>query len=190
MDPTNWEIGPIIGSQNYSSGTPLHPLSDPAGWVINIPQPDSNAGHVNYVTTRYGSLSGKKRIVLNFRIEADPSVKIVPTDSPDAPSILTIYFQRRGDDWSGSGIYEAFRWWATSRSLSPLTPGEYQITAQLDEPWSAVQTSTTLNNQPSFQSALADADRVGFTFGGGSGYGHGVYATGPTRFVVTNFRVE
>jgi hypothetical protein len=35
-----------------------------------------------------------------------------------------------------------------------------------------------------------NADRIGFTFGGGDGYGHGTYATGSARFVVTSFAVE
>jgi len=31
---------------------------------------------------------------------------------------------------------------------------------------------------------------VGFTLGGGTGYGHGVYANGNARMIVTSFKVE
>jgi len=102
-----------------------------------------------------------------------------------------MYFQRRGDDWSGLGRYEGYRWWATFRSHAPLTPGEHELSVGLDENWTAVQTSSAANNPKAFRDAVRDADRVGFTFGGGDGYGygHGVYATGPARFVVTSFQI-
>jgi hypothetical protein len=59
----------------------------------------------------------------------------------------------------------------------------------LDGRWTAVQTSNAVNNSAAFRDAVRDAERVGFTFGGGNGYGHGVYATGPARFVLTGLQV-
>jgi hypothetical protein len=43
---------------------------------------------------------------------------------------------------------------------------------------------------PHAGAALAAADRVGFVLGCGDGYGHDVFATGPARLTVTDFRVE
>ena len=40
------------------------------------------------------------------------------------------------------------------------------------------------------RAALIDADEVGFVLGGGTGYGHGVYATGRARITVTAFSVQ
>ena len=51
-------------------------------------------------------------------------------------------------------------------------------------------TSSARTNPAGFRAALAEADQVGFVLGGGDGFGHGVYATGPARLVVTEFRVE
>ena len=56
--------------------------------------------------------------------------------------------------------------------------------------WTAVSTSSARTNPAGFQAALAEADQVGFVLGGGDGYGHGVFATGPARLIVTEFRVE
>jgi hypothetical protein len=53
-----------------------------------------------------------------------------------------------------------------------------------------VQSSSARTNPAAFRAALAEADQVGFVLGGGDGYGHGVFATGPARIVVTDFRVE
>jgi hypothetical protein len=51
-------------------------------------------------------------------------------------------------------------------------------------------TSNAYSNRYGFSDALANADQVGFVLGGGDGFGHGVYATGPARLIVTDFRVE
>jgi hypothetical protein len=56
--------------------------------------------------------------------------------------------------------------------------------------WTAVQSSSARTNPAAFRAALAAADRIGFVLGGGDGFGHGVFATGPARLVVTSFRVE
>jgi hypothetical protein len=127
---------------------------------------------------------------MRYRIEAAPGVRILPVTAPQLPSIITLYFQRGGDDWSGEGPFEAFRWYATFASQSPVTPGEHVLVAPLGGNWTAVERSSARTNPMAFRQALAGADQVGFVLGGGSGYGHGVFATGPARLVVTQFRVE
>jgi hypothetical protein len=188
LNAAEWTIGPIIRGRNYSEGVPLHPTPRRSGgWQIDLPQRPSG---VHYVTFPHGSLAGKSRIVMRYRIEAAPGVRIVPATAPELPSILTLYFQRGGDNWSGRGRFEAYRWYATFASHMPLKPGDYVITAPLTGNWTAVQTSSARSNPAAFRDAVADADQVGFVLGGGDGYGHGVYATGPARLIVTDFRVE
>ena len=185
---SEWVIGPVIRGRNHSEGVPLHPTPRRGGgWQIDLPQRPSG---VHYVTFPHGSLAGKSRIVMRYRIEAAPGVRIVPATAPEAPSILTLYFQRAGDNWSARGRFEAYRWYATFASHSPLKPGDYEISAPLDGNWTAVMTSSARTNPAGFRAALAEADQVGFVLGGGDGFGHGVYATGPARLVVTEFRVE
>lgn len=187
-DARAWTIGPIIRGRNYSEGAPLHPVPRRGGgWQIDLPQRPSG---VHYVTFPHGSLQGKSRIVMRYRIEAAPGVRIVPATAPHMPSILTLYFQRGGDNWSGRGRYETYRWYATFASHSPIRPGTHQIVAPLNGNWTAVQTSSARSSPAAFRAALAEADEVGFVLGGGDGYGHGAFATGPARLVVTEFRVE
>ena len=187
-DAVAWTIGPIINGRNYSPGLPPHPTPRRGGgWHIDLPQAP---GSLHYVTFRHGSLAGKTRIVMRYRIEAERGARIVPTTDPNAPSILTLYFQRGGDSWSGRGRFESYRWYATFASHSPLRVGEHVIVAPLDGNWTAVQTSSARTNPTGFRNAVAGADQVGFVLGGGDGYGHGVHAIGRARLVVTEFRVE
>lgn len=186
--PSAWTIGPIVYGRNASRGVPLHPLPGPGrGWHIDLPQAP---GSVHYVTFRHGSLAGKRRIVLRYRIEAAPGVRILPVTAPASPSVITLYFQRAGDDWSAEGPFETFRWYATFASQAPITPGTHVMIAPLAGNWTAVGRSSARTNPWAYRDALAAADQVGFVLGGGDGYGHGVFATGPARLVVTDFRVE
>lgn len=157
------------------------------GWYFDLPP---MPGSVHYVTFSHGSLVGKRRIVIRYRIEAAPGVRILPITSPSSPSIITLYFQRAGDSWSGKRSFEAYRWYATFASQSPITPGDHVMVASLDANWTAVQRSSASNNPSAFRQAVIEADQVGFVLGGGDGYGHGVFATGPARLVVKDFRVE
>ena len=101
-NPANWELGPVIQGQNYSTGVPPYPTvhadGQSAGWVIELPSPNKEAGSVHYVTMKTGSLAGYSKITMKFRVEADAGVKILPRNFPDLPSMLTLYFQREGDD--------------------------------------------------------------------------------------------
>ena len=183
-----WTIGPIIRGRNYSQGMPLHPRAlRGGGFAIDLPQAP---GSVHYVTFRHGSLAGKRRIVMRYRIEAAPGVRIVPRTNPAQASMITPFFQRSGDNWSARGRYEAYRWYGTFATHSPLRPGTFEMVAPLDGNWTAVERSSARTNPAGFRDAIANADQVGFVLGGGDGYGHGVYATGRARLIVTDFRVE
>lgn len=186
--PAAWTIGPLIRGRNYSRRMPLHPSPGPGGaWHFDFPRAP---GSVHYVTRPHGPLLGKRRIVMRYRVEADPGVRILPRTAPNLPSIITLYFQRGGDNWTGAGPHETYRWYATFASRSPITPGEYRMVAPLNANWTAIRTSTARTRAAAFREALADADQVGFVLGGGDGFGHGVFATGRARLVVTDFRVE
>ena len=185
---SEWTIGPIIRGRNYSVNVPLRPTARPGGgFYIDLPR---GPGSVHYVTFPHGSLAGKSRIVMRYRIEADRGVRILASSDGRSPSMLTLYFQRGGDNWSGRRSFETYRWYATFATHTPLTAGEHVMVAPLAANWTAVGTSTARTNPGAFRAAVANADQVGFVLGGGDGYGHGVYATGRARLIVTDFRVE
>ncbi|MDP3674459.1 MAG: hypothetical protein Q8R44_05120 [Novosphingobium sp.] len=182
-----WVIGPIIKGRNYSPGMPFNPSETREGlFQIELPQAP---GSVHYVTFRHGSLEGKRRIVLRYRLETARGTRVVATTAPSTPGIITPYFQRTGDNWSGRGRFESYRWYATFATQT-LTPGEHQIVVPIDGNWTAVETSSAASNPQGFREAVRDTGEVGFVLGGGDGYGHGVHATGRARLIVTDFRVE
>lgn len=187
LNPARWVIGPVVLGENASHGMPLHPKSAGKGWYFDLPPPP---GSVHYITFRHGSLTGKTRIVMRYRVEADPGVRIEPVTAPGSPSIITLYFQRSGDDWSGMDEFETYRWYATFSSQSPITLGEHVMVASLKANWTAIQTSSAQTEPLAFRDAINQADQVGFVLGGGTGYGHGVYATGGARIIVEEFRVQ
>jgi hypothetical protein len=187
-DSEEWSIGPVIRGRNYSRGMPDQPSPDRNGaWHIDIPRAPAS---VHYVTFPHGSLVGKRRIVMRYRIDAAPGTRIAPVTAPASPAMITLYFQRAGDNWTARGPFETYRWYATFATQSPITPGEHVMVASLRANWTAIQSSSARSDPVAFRDALADADEVGFVLGGGDGVGHGVYATGPARLTVTEFRVE
>lgn len=187
-DPAAWTVGPIIRGRNFSRAVATQPTPRRGGgWQIDIPRA---GGSLGYVTFPHGSLRGKRRIVMGYRIEAEPGARIVPKTMPALPSMITLYFQRGGDNWTARGPFETYRWYATFATRSPVTPGNHVMIAPLDANWTAVQTSSARTRPAAFREAKAEADQVGFVLGGGDGVGHGVHATGPARLIVTDFRVE
>jgi hypothetical protein len=72
----------------------------------------------------------------------------------------------------------------------PIVAGTFEISASLDGPWTSVESKTATANPTDFANAKQNAAEVGFTLGGGTGYGHGVYAVGQARIVVTDFRID
>ncbi len=170
-----------------------------SGWSIGAPETRSTdetftiprTGSINYVTRPSGSLAGKKRITLRYRIEMAEGVQIIPASVAEQLSIITLYFQRQGDDWSGGGEKNLFRWYATSKFQSPIVAGEHVLTASLaDDIWTAVNDGNSAAQASYFALAMRDASRVGFVLGGGTGFGHGVRATGPATFTIVDFRVD
>jgi hypothetical protein len=187
-NPAAWTIGPIIRGRNYSIGAPLHPSPRRGGGLqIDLPLAP---GSVHYVTFRHGPLAGKRRIVMRYRLELARGAGLVAASDGRSASMITLYFQRAGDSWSGRGRFETYRWYATFATQTPMTPGDHVIVAPLDGAWTAVETSKALSSPAAFRAALAEADQVGFVLGGGDGFGHGVSATGPARLIITSFRVE
>ena len=184
MVASNWEIGPIIDGKNYSIGMPLRPTQTNDGWAIDFPL---QGGSVHYVTFKYGSLGNKSRIIMRYRIEADASVKFLPKCCPELLGIgPTMYFQQKNDDWNREGG----RWFATFNAPWPIVSGEFELSIPLNGNWTSVYTWSAQSNSVDFNTAKVNSERIGFTFGGGDGYGHGVYATGQARLVVTSFVVE
>jgi len=185
-----WVIGPIIRGKNYSVGMPLRPDRARRGWSFEFPYPDVQAGHVHYVTLDAGSLAGKSRIVMRYRIDASRGTRFVARENPELPATVSLFFQRQGDSWSGRR-HPYHRWWSPTATMDQLAPGEHHMTVSLNDPsWTSVNGPLASSSPRAFRDALVEADRIGLVFGSAAGRGHGVYATRPARFTLLSYRVE
>src|SRR5215471_6136087 len=119
LDPTRWLIGPVIRGKNYSPGMPSQPSATGRGWSFNFPAQDG----VHYVTTSLsGPPMGRGEVKVRFSIAG--SGRLVPTQG-DPPARMRLFLQRRGDDWSGDGAREFYRWWSVSNVV--LTAGQHEL---------------------------------------------------------------
>ena len=185
-----WEIGPIIRGRNYSVGMPLHPARADEGWTIHFPYPSAQAGQVHYVTFRPGPLRDRTRIVVHYRIDAAPGARFVSVEMPERPATISLYLQRRGDNWTARGRFDRYRWYAPAQSVAVLTPGEHEMIVDLGDPaWRSVMGTAASADPRGFAEALADTDRIGIVLGNIKRRGHGVYATGPSRLTITGFEI-
>jgi hypothetical protein len=184
-----WVVGPVVRGENRSPRSVKRPCPG-ALFAVDIPHGQGvgdRVGELSGVTFVHGPLTGKKWIKATFRIEADPGAELRTAQHTGTTSIVA-FFQRFGDDWSASGEYEAYRWYATFVPVTPVEVGKrYDLIVPLDGPW-----TSTMSNEPNpagFAEAKDHAESVGLVFGGGDGWAHGIYATGPARFILESFEV-
>jgi hypothetical protein len=163
---SGWAIGPVINGVNFSK---MMPASTPDGG-FNFPGP---GGSVNYVTKPGSSAP--------TRIEYEIVGGIVsPEEVPAGKATIALYFECSDNDWNSDGG----RFW--TRARGHLTAGRHVFEAPLtDDKWVTVQGP---NSPALFASGLSKIVRVGYTFGGPDGAGHGVFSPGAdTRFILHSF---
>jgi hypothetical protein len=181
-----WNIGPVINGRNYSPGMP--PSSPDGALTFPVGYPNSDhavISSVHYVTRPLG-LIGKTRVRMTFEIIGSGPFK--STELPDQlPPYVVLYFQRDGDNWSGTGAFESYRWW--SNDFVTLAPGVHTLEVPLTrDAWVSVTTNQA--SPQDFAAAMANASAVGFTFGGAGGKGHGAYSETPgCQFILHRYEV-
>lgn len=161
-----WQVG-------YSEGTTLsYPTS--SLWSFTFPQ---YPGHVNMVTKTVAGLKGSQITAVFQETESNPqwfwAFDAGNTCNPGSLPQIHLYFQRVGDDFSGVGDKQYYRWW--SRGFN-IEAGTIDVSFTFDPSlWISVY---GLQNPTMFAAALANASSVGMVFGGGCFAGHGVALKG------------
>jgi hypothetical protein len=178
LDPANWQFGPVINglTESPNMGTIRKTAN---GFEFDVPTQDG----LHYLTKSSSALTGKTGVIYEGNIKLSPGAKLVPTTEPNGPSMMTPYFQRKGDNWTAQGEYEAYRWYASFATMTPIAAGPFSFNVRFDQNWTAILTSSKATNPTGFQGAIDNTGRDGLVFGGGTGLGHGVYVVGGTATI-------
>lgn len=184
-----WEIGPMVRGKNYSVGMPANPRPGPEEALV-MDFPLAGRGQVDAMTTAAGSLAGARSITLTYRIDAAPPTRFVPDEVPDGTATVSLYFQRAGDTWSAKGRYASYRWYSPAHAVVPLAPGMHTIKVRFDEEWTNVYGKSNRSVPGLYAAAMRESSRIGLAFGSAGGRSHGVYATGPARFTLLNWKID
>ena len=189
MDAKAWSI-------LYSPGMPPHPTPQPGGgWYFDFPT-DPNSVHyvlaaVNMAASSYVDAS----IVVTTSGTPVFVYNLEPHNTCVYPAHVRFLLQEKGDDLSGRNGKQYFRWWSNSVAY-PLASGAANLRASLTDlsQWTSVfgeKANASAAATAGFQQAIANLGSVGFSFGGGCSYGHGVRVSGGgARFAVTSYAVK
>lgn len=185
LEPSKWRI-------QFSEGVPSRPkpLDDGSegAWFFKFP---GKKGHVNYVVVPYRQSLESKVIRMTVRIdmlEGDPRFKYLDhSSSCPAPANVRPYVR------SGDMSDEFGRWWSNPINIE-LQEGFYSIEVPVrPDMWSSVYGKFGDLNQNTlreWRQAMRNPRQVGFTFGGGCFFGHGVRVVkGKARFVLIDYSV-
>lgn len=188
---SEWTIGPHIRGKNYSVGMPPQPAPTRGGWTFDFPDQTRADGHVHYVTFRPESLANKSSITVRYRIDASSGTNFIAQENEHLPATVSLFFQRRGDNWSARGPYNFYRWYAPPDTVKQISAGVHQMTVRLNDPfWTPVMGGAASDHPRDFRAALANPAQIGLVFGSTAGRGHGVFATGSARFELLSFEVN
>jgi hypothetical protein len=181
-------------------GNPPAPPSPSPGWQTyggNEPAisnnsfqfPTSSSGTAGYFFKQtFAQLN--QTLTLNYSITGNNPQWAQHPQSGSAtdtdPASITLFLWRQGDDLGSDKA--SYRFWCPARNV--LVLGDNQmLSCVLSSPaWTNV---AGLPDPNGFAAALANELGLGFTFGGASFYGHGVYlSSGSATFKINSFTVQ
>lgn len=178
-----WEI-------RYSKGVVLNAPAAGLEFSLDFPL---FPGSVHYITKPV-QLAASRAASASFTITTHDQPKFdyrtEADNNCDNPAAVRLFLQRQGDDMSGAGQYEFYRWW--SNAGTALKEGAVTVDVALEPAlWTSVFGKTGDNNPAAFAEAMANIGNVGVTFGGGCFYGHGVrILNGRATFTMNRFAVQ
>jgi hypothetical protein len=180
----------------YSPGMPPHPTPRTGGgWYFNFPT-DPNSVHyvlaaVNMVASSYVDAG----ILVTTTGTPTFDYNLQPDNTCIYPAHVRFLLQKSGDDLSGTNGKEYFRWWSNSVAYK-LAHGRANLRAWLTDlsQWTSVlgeRADASAAAAAGFKQTIANLGNVGFAFGGGCFYGHGVRVRGGgARFAVTSYSLK
>ena len=188
LNADNWDIA-------YSQGVPPHPIANPGGgWYFDFPVGKDGIHLVTTKVSGYASSEMQATVEITALSGALFDFTKEPANTCPTPPASHLYFQRRGDDRTGYGATEFYRWFSNPNKLV-LKAGKVTLAVPFDPAqWPSVFGkfgNANAEANKGFKAALKDVANVGSTFGGGCFFGHGAFVTnGTARFIVTEFKVK
>jgi hypothetical protein len=186
----------------YSPGMPAHSTAVEDGWYFDFPAPNCGGAEVcsvHYVSTPVRlSVTTDGHVAVAFQITTTDmpvfNYRLKPDNTCDYPAHVRLYLQRAGDNLSGRGEYEFYRWFSNDVAYE-LAAGSANLTAALTpDQWTSVfgkRGNYDSATEIVFMQALQNLAHVGLVFGGGCYYGHGVNVIGGTaRFTLRQYSIE
>ena len=117
---------------------PASPSAAGSGWSFTFPNTSGPSGGVHYLVTQSPNLASKSTLAMSGVISVAPGTAWGSNDPSDiTPDHCRAYFQQAGDDLSGTGPHEFYRWF--SHTAITLTDGSFNVTIPFDPPqWGSV----------------------------------------------------
>ncbi len=163
---------------------------------VHYVQRSANGLALGKTITMAGSVVASADAVFNYLTEPDGN------QPGGHPAACRIWFNRAGDDLSGQGQFAYYRWWANDPGDVVLKNGSFNVSAELSPTWATntvsgwtsvmgEQANASAAATAGFGAAIANAQSMGFTCGGGSFYGHGVnMSAGTATFNLQSYAVQ
>jgi hypothetical protein len=165
------------------------------GWYFDFPTVP-NSVHYVLAAVNMAASSYVNASILVTTTEATVFVYNLQSDNTCvSPAHVRFLLQEKGDDLSGTNGKQYFRWWSNSEAYQ-LAPGLANLRASLTDlsQWTSVlgeKANGSAAAATGLKQAMANLGNVGFSFGGGCFYGHGVrLSSGGARFAVTRYAVK
>ena len=179
----------------YSPGMPPHPMPQTGGWYVDLPAAPNSIHYLLAAVNMAASSSVDASILVTTTGTPIFVYNLQPDNNCVYPAHVRFLLQEKDDDLSGINGKQYFRWFSNSVAYQ-LAPGSTNLSAPLTDlsQWTSVfgeKANGSAAAKAGFEQAIANLGRVGFSFGGGCFYGHGVRVSGGSaRFVVTSYAVK
>jgi len=178
---------PVTGwAFQYSPNMPAALPQDPNGnYYIDFPAQDG----VHYVIENPPAMTPGQLITMRYSVSGVGTIYSV---QDGAIASVTLYMQRKGDDLSGVGPMQQYRYFGKGNQLTGQ--GDFIITCQLaGDQWGDVFGSKGTDHPAEFAACIANAGAVGFVFGnpGAGATGHGAAVkNGTARLTLKEFSIK
>jgi hypothetical protein len=181
----------------YSPGMPPHPTPQTGGgWYFDFPTAPNS---IHYLLTAV-NMAASDSVDADILVTTSGTPVFVYNLQPDNncvyPAHVRFLLQEKDDDLSGINGKQYFRWFSNSVAYQ-LAPGSTNLSASLTDfsQWTSVfgeKANASAAATAGFKQAMANLGNVGFSFGGGCFFGHGVGVSGggSARFAVTSYAVR